>query len=542
MELIDYSQDARGNPCADASDGIMYVITELAQYSLKDYLSLRRDQRKNISLDAVKNISKAIIMVVAGLHAKGFVHLDLKPENLMMFNGRLKLIDVDGCVRADSDVSIQDSSISFSPCYCAPEWARFLTEESESKIVARPHLDVWSIGMTLCELAILDPILKPTYANFLRNGHSHREAGFLFMDWLGSIKKAPLPKHIEGHDPEFFRMVTENLLVCDFKIRKTLCQCMDDVYFQNDGSSALGKPSAKGETEPSKLGRGGSSHLPEEVVERKVRNRLEDLSSNAPVHQGTLWKLNNNGKIEDATHWLKRDMWVACNGSLCYFSIKENRRLVLVDASRLVAAKIEACEQSAYEFSFQISATSDEHESDINLVFAAESAEEFQKWTSSLTSVANMDAVMQTMRLGGEMAAELKTFRLTVKNRRMKVIDDEKDQFAAIFKAKLWKVKAEGDRTKEGDWFEREMWISKNGSLVYWSKKEDRDLIYYTSDDMARARFTLIPKEASFKPWAFQVQLPPNGDVEFAPGEFAAETEAMRECWLEEFNKLQTLT
>ncbi|CAE8646368.1 unnamed protein product [Polarella glacialis] len=453
-------------------------------------------------------------MVVAGLHAKGFVHLDLKPENLMMFNGRLKLIDVDGCVRAGSDVSIQDSSISFSPCYCAPEWARFLTEESESKIVARPHLDVWSIGMTLCELAILDPILKPTYANFLRNGHSHREAGFLFMDWLGSIKKAPLPKHIEGHDPEFFRMVTENLLVCDFRVRKTLCQCMDDVYFQNDGSSVLGRPSAKDKLERENSGKvGHSPHLPEEVIERKVRNRVEDLSSKAPVHKGTLWKLNTNGGIED-------ERYVGGVQRL------ENRRLVLIDASRLVAAKIEACEPSAYEFSFRITATSDEHESDINLVFAAESAEEYQKWTSRLTSAANMDGIMQTMRLGGEMAAELKTFRLTVKNRRMKVVDDEKDQFAAIFKAKLWKVKAEGDRSKEGDWFEREMWISKNGSLVYWSKKEDRDLVYYTSDDMARARFTLIPKDAAFKPWAFQVHLPPNGDVEFAPGEFAAETEA----------------
>ena len=32
---------------------------------------------------------------------------DLKPENLMMFNGRLKLIDVDGCVPIDSEVGFE---------------------------------------------------------------------------------------------------------------------------------------------------------------------------------------------------------------------------------------------------------------------------------------------------------------------------------------------------------------------------------------------------------------------------------------------------
>ena len=56
----------------------------LPRYSLKDYLALRRDQGKSLSRGAVKNISKAIILVVAGLHAKNLVHLDLKPENLML--------------------------------------------------------------------------------------------------------------------------------------------------------------------------------------------------------------------------------------------------------------------------------------------------------------------------------------------------------------------------------------------------------------------------------------------------------------------------
>ena len=130
----------------------MYVITEVAQYSLKDYFALKREKNKPLSRESIKACARAILLVVAGLHAKGLVHLDLKPENLMMFNGRLKLIDVDGCVPIGSEVSINDSSISFSPCYCAPEWARFLTDESESKIIVNDKLDVWSIGITLCEL------------------------------------------------------------------------------------------------------------------------------------------------------------------------------------------------------------------------------------------------------------------------------------------------------------------------------------------------------------------------------------------------------
>ncbi|CAE7685873.1 STE20 [Symbiodinium necroappetens] len=297
-------------------------LVDSGRYSLKDYLALRRDQGKSLSRGAVKNISKAIILVVAGLHAKGLVHLDLKPENLMMFNGRLKLIDVDGCVPCGSEVSIQDSSISFSPCYCAPEWARFLIEETESKITVRPHLDVWSVGMTICELATLDAVLKPMYANFLRNGHSHREAGFLFMDWLGSIAKAPIPKSIERSsprilsvakrvarfDPAFHQMLIGSLLVCDHTKRKTLAQCLSDSYLESDKEKVAKDASAVEHSHSE------APPLPvHEKVDRTTRNRIEDTSSKAPLYKGTLWKLNTDGNPQDPTHWLKRDMWAAAS-------------------------------------------------------------------------------------------------------------------------------------------------------------------------------------------------------------------------------------
>ena len=81
---------------------------------------------------------------------------------LMRASGVWKLIDVDGCIPLTTKISIDDSTISFSPCYCAPEWAHFLIEDADYLKVG-DGLDVWSVGISLCELIVLDAVLKPKY-------------------------------------------------------------------------------------------------------------------------------------------------------------------------------------------------------------------------------------------------------------------------------------------------------------------------------------------------------------------------------------------
>merc|ERR1711879_1037843 len=127
-------------------------------------------------------MGKQMIVVVAALHAKGFVHLDLKPENLMVFpGGKLKLIDVDGCVRNGDGVSIHDPSVSYTPFYCAPDFARFVSQDISKTLNIQPSFDVWSIGITICELVELDVVLKPMYVQ-LRNQHkSTQEALYRMM-------------------------------------------------------------------------------------------------------------------------------------------------------------------------------------------------------------------------------------------------------------------------------------------------------------------------------------------------------------------------
>jgi hypothetical protein len=466
---------------------------------------------------------------VAGLHAKGLVHIDLKPENLMMFNGRLKLIDVDGCVKIGTAVSIQDSSISFSPCYCAPEWAAFLINESNSKITVHPALDVWSVGMTICELVTLNALLKPMYGNFLRNAHSHREAGFLFMDWLSSIKKVPLPKNVEKFDPQFLELITDWLLVCDKAKRKSCAQSLGNTYVASGAKRS--KDSGK-EPEP---------ELPKDAemgeIVRAHRARPADDSQTAPLYKGTLWKLNSNADPKELKNWLKRDMWLAQQGSLCYFSTKENKRLVLIDGAKLADAEITPFKQGAVKSpAFSVKYKADEEDKFETIVLGTDSQGEYDDWTNRLKGAVRMD--IPTMQLGGHVA-ELRKFVVSVKNRRQKVEEDSKEQFAPVFKALLWKLKADGDKLKADDWFEREMWIAKNGSLVYYSKKEERDLVYYTSADLSRATFSVVDKALSNKPHTFLVHLPVQADgVEFAPGEFAANSEDEMNKWIAEFKKV----
>merc|ERR1712139_306125 len=80
------------------------------------------------------------------------------------------------------------------------------------------------------------------------------------------------------------------------------------------------------------------SHLPAKAA-RQMRHRIEDHHTKA-VHKGTLWKLNLGKDAMDEKEWLQRDMWIANNHSLCYYSQAEGKRLVYLDSHHLHGAEI----------------------------------------------------------------------------------------------------------------------------------------------------------------------------------------------------------
>merc|ERR1740121_2989232 len=88
-------------------------------------------------------------------------------------SGRWKLIDMDGMVTTGKQCDAGD--VFYTSFYCSPEFADMMNKQLEVLDVTR-HFDVWSLGMTFCELVTLEPVMCWKYDEF--------ENGDDFMPWL----------------------------------------------------------------------------------------------------------------------------------------------------------------------------------------------------------------------------------------------------------------------------------------------------------------------------------------------------------------------
>lgn len=122
-------------------ESLPYMLLEyLEGPSLFDVLETQPKRRLEIT-DAVR----AAIHIGAALyhlHRHGFLHLDLKPSNLLLRDGVPVLIDLDSARRADPD--LRPSRTTGTPPYMAPEQAR--------REPLEPTADVYGLGALLYEL------------------------------------------------------------------------------------------------------------------------------------------------------------------------------------------------------------------------------------------------------------------------------------------------------------------------------------------------------------------------------------------------------
>merc|ERR1719356_909843 len=132
------------------------------------------------------------------------------------------------------------------------------------------------------------------------------------------------------------------------------------------------------------------------AIARRQRDRPEDetdWSVQKPLYKGLLYKLNTGGNMEKDDQWIQRDMWIAHNHSLCYFSKKEEKRLVLIDAVKLNTANITVVKgKSAKNHAFEIQIKRDEDDSQLDVMrLAAENDSVMKEWIRKLKDTSKMD-------------------------------------------------------------------------------------------------------------------------------------------------------
>jgi hypothetical protein len=120
------------------------LVLEMGSQDLKSFLI----QRGYLEGSELKNAAVSAAQCVQALHSAGLVWTDLKTENfVVMPNGEVKGIDL------ESAMPFGDNPVDYSPEACPPEFAEaFLSGDGPYFQLAYSY-DVWSLGMTLYELA-----------------------------------------------------------------------------------------------------------------------------------------------------------------------------------------------------------------------------------------------------------------------------------------------------------------------------------------------------------------------------------------------------
>jgi tRNA A-37 threonylcarbamoyl transferase component Bud32 len=121
------------------------VISELApKGSLFDYLHKNPKTKNNLSLEFKNKITKQLICTMAYIHSRGYVHRDLKTQNILLDkNLDMKLCDF-GLTKLKSELNSGSGQFAGTPCYMAPEL--FDRKFYDDKI------DVFAFGTVLWEI------------------------------------------------------------------------------------------------------------------------------------------------------------------------------------------------------------------------------------------------------------------------------------------------------------------------------------------------------------------------------------------------------
>jgi serine/threonine-protein kinase len=190
--------------------------------------SLARSRGRPFAAEAAARLGEALADALAYSHAKGVLHRDVKPENVLLAaDGRPKLMDFGIAKSEDSSVRTKTGFLVGSPAYVSPE------QLSGTRLDGRT--DVYSLGTTLFEL--------------LAGRLPFRSRGIEDLARRLDDDAPPLSKYLPEVDPELERIVGK-ALARDRRDRYDAAALRDALraYLAREaGGPALTAPSAPSE-------------------------------------------------------------------------------------------------------------------------------------------------------------------------------------------------------------------------------------------------------------------------------------------------------
>ena len=210
-----------------------------------------------INIKQLKSFIKKILLGIDFINSNGFIHSDIKPENILIEYSNndifeinsIKIIDYGSAFYYDNISSISSNT----PEYLCPEITngnkKFLKELCKDKKFIN-CIDVWSFGITLLELCLCCPIWMSYKSKILINGKSFYSFGYFgcrgrdgnkiyqkqieLSKNLNKILKNSLLYLLGKDEKEKFINLLNKMLEFDFKKRISIKDAINHEFLNED--------------------------------------------------------------------------------------------------------------------------------------------------------------------------------------------------------------------------------------------------------------------------------------------------------------------